>query len=66
MSDHAALVAETLRLIARERENSFAECGPLAHQLLRSYLKEGDPAELVWADLPNHREIEDVADLLGL
>jgi hypothetical protein len=64
--DRPTLVAETLRLIARERENCFAECGPLAHQLLHSYLKEGNPAELLWADLPEQREIEDVADLLGL
>ena len=64
--DRPTLVAESLQLIARERENCFADCGPLAHQLLHSYLKEGNPAELLWADLPQQREVEDVADLLGL
>lgn len=66
MSARRILLAETLRLIVRERENSFAECGPLAHRLLHDYQEEGNPAEFVWNDLPNQRNIEDVADLLGL
>lgn len=66
MTERRSLVSETLRIIARERENGFAECGPMAHQLMHDYRREGNPAELLWPDLPARREIEDVADLLGL
>lgn len=66
MTNRQLLVSETLRIIARERENGFAECGPMAYQLMHDYRREGNPAELLWGDLPTHRVVEDVADLLGL
>jgi len=66
MNDRSKQVAETLRVIARERENCFADCGPMVLDLLRSYQAEGVPSELIWQELPANREVSDVADLLGL